>query len=288
FKEEDVRPMGRAAAGVRGHLLVAPLARAGELVRDLEARHIQADIGKLAPHPGNNRLKVWRALLSWCCEVALIGANPADTVRRRRVPKTEGFATWTEEDVARFRAHWPLEAPERLAFELLHWTGARMSDAVRMSEGMIGRDGWLTYRQAKTGRDVYIPVRCPAPACAEPEGQRLFLQALEARPERHAVLMVTRCGQPRSIKAASSWFAKAARAAGLEGKSGHGLRKRRANVLGENGATTKQSAAWLGHESLQMVAHYSRGADLRKTIMGTGQEQESSNFPAEVPKGATK
>lgn len=258
------------------------------LLKDLAAKHIQADIAKMKPHPANNRLKVWRAACTWWADTMLKSGNPAADVKRRKLPKSRGFKFWTEDDVAAFRNHWALDTAERLAFELLHWTGARMSDAVRLTEGNIGRDGWLTYSQGKTDADVHIPIRADAPAYSETEGQAMLLAAMEARAVRHAVFMVTTFGKARSIKAASAWFAKATRAAGIEGKSGHGLRKRRANIMSENGASAKQTAAWLGHESLAMVQHYSRGADLRKTIMGTAGEQKSSNFLSEVPKVAEK
>lgn len=258
------------------------------LLKHLTQQHIQKDLSKLRPHPANTRLKVWRATCGWWVEIALISESPAEKIKRKKVPKSEGFKFWTESDVAKFRTHWPLSSAERMAFELLHWTGARMSDAVRITEGMIGRDGWLTYTQEKTGTDVHVPIRTQAPAYSEPDGQAMLLAAMDARPARHAVLMVTHFGTARSIKAASAWFARAARTAGIDGKSAHGLRKRRANILLENSASTKQTAAWLGHESLAMVQHYGRGADLRKTIMGTGWEQKSSNFALEVPKVAEK
>ena len=258
------------------------------LLKHLTQQHIQKDLAKLRPHPANNRLKVWRAACGWWTENAMLTVNPAEKIKRRKVPRSGGFKFWTESDVATFRAHWSLNSAERLAMELLHWTGARMSDAVRITEGMIGREGWLTYTQEKTGTDVHVPIRVLAPAYSEPHGQAMLLAAMDARPARHAVLMVTHFGAARSIKAASAWFAKATRAAGINEKSAHGLRKRRANIMSENGASTKQTAAWLGHESLAMVQHYSRGADLRKTIMGTGGEQKSSNFVPEVPKEAEK
>lgn len=258
------------------------------MVKDLQARHIEADLSKLRPHPANNRLKVWRAACAWWKERGFIATDPTEGIKRRRIPKTKGHATWTAADVEAFRARWPVGTRERLALELLHWTGARMSDAVKLSEGMIGRDGWLTYTQGKTEGIAGCPVRCPAPAFADPAGQEALLQALEARQDRHAVLMVTAHGAPRSVKAASQWFAAAARAAGIEGKTAHGLRKRRGVILAEGGATEKQIAAWLGHESLAMVQHYTRETDLKRTIAGTLAEQESSNFPAEVPRMAGK
>ena len=253
-------------------------------LHDLAARHIVADLSPLKPHPANNRLKVWRAACSWwSSEQMKTNGNPAAEVKRRKVPKSKGFIFWKDEDVTRFRDYWHIGTPERLAFELLHWTGARMCDAVRLTEGHIGTDGWLTYTQAKTETTVNIPFNF-APEYAESSGLKHLHEAIRARPERHLVFMVTRYGKPRSIKAASAWFAAAARAAGISGKSAHGLRKCRANIMAQNGATTKQLAAWLGHQSLAMVQHYSKGADQRRTIMGTAVEQKSSNFSQEVPK----
>ena len=218
----------------------------------------------------------------------MIQDNPAAEVKRHKVPKSDGFTVWVEEDIEAFRAHWPLHTAERLAFELLHWTGARMSDAVALTEGMIGKDGWLTYSQGKTGNEVTLPFRASAPDFSDPEGQEMLLAAMNARPERHAVLMVTSYGKPRSIKAASAWFSAAARAAGVKGKSAHGLRKRRAGLMAGNGASTHQIAAWLGHESLKMVEHYTRKADKKRMLSGTRQEQKSSNFSAKVPNTVEK
>ncbi len=255
---------------------------------DLGARHINGDLMKLAPHPANSRLKVWRALCGWWSDQMMISGNPAADVKRRKVPKSDGFVSWQEADDAAFRKYWPINSPQRLAFELLHWTGARISDAVKLSEGMIDKEGWLSYRQGKTHEPVQVPFYSPAPDFAEPETQALLQQAIDARPVRHAVLIVTTHGKPRSHKAASSWFSTAVRAAGIKGKTAHGLRKRRGNILANNGASTHQVQAWLGHESLAMAAKYTKAADKRRMLTRTGEERKSSNFLAEVPKEAKK
>jgi integrase len=82
--------------------------------------------------------------------------------------------------------------------------------------------------------------------------------------------LVTAAGRPRSNKAASQWFSKACSEAGLaEGKSAHGLRKLRAAMFRENGATKDQRKAILGHESDAEEALYSKSADLQRVISGT-------------------
>lgn len=244
------------------------------MVIDLEAIHIRKDLARLQPHPAVLRLKVWRAACQWWQENGLTRINATDGIKRPKVPKTSGHTPWAADDLAKFRAYWPYDSRERFAFEWLHWTGQRISDAVIATEAMIDREGWFSYRQTKTSGDVSVPIRASAPSFADPDGQAHMLAALDARAERHMVLMTTAFGKPRSVKAASSWLAAAARKAGIEGKSAHGLRKTRAMTMAERGATTHQMAAWIGHESLGEVARYSRNADKKRIISGPDQEQK--------------
>lgn len=239
---------------------------------DLRPEHIRAD---LARHPGNaavQRLKVWRAMCRWWQDAGLAPIDATQGIRKPKVAKTDGHDPWTRADVQTFRDRWPLDSAERLAMELLYWTGARIGDACKMTEAMIDRTGWMRFRQIKTGGTVAIPITAAAPAWADPDGQ--LVAAINARPARHMSLIVTAYGTPRSIKGAPQWFAAAARTAGID-KTAHGLRKLRAIIMAENGASTHQIAAWTGHESLSEVQHYSRTADRARIISGT----ESANFP---------
>lgn len=236
----------------------------------LTARHIRQDLDRLTPNPANQRLKIWRALCAWWLERDLIDTDPAVTVKARKAPASDGHTPWTDGDVGTFRAFWPLESPERLAMELLQWVGSRMSDACRHSEAQIGRDGWLTYTQQKTGTICAVPIRTAAPGWSDPATLAHLQAAIDARPTRHMAFMVTGYGKPRSVKAASSWFARAARQAGIEsGKSAHGLRKYRSILMTENGAGKDQRMAWLGHETESEASRYSKGADRKRIIAGT-------------------
>lgn len=242
---------------------------------DLASRHIRADLAKLRGHAAVKRWKVWRALCKFWLKAGLIDPDPALAVTKPETSKVIGHADWQMADVAMFRAFWPIESRERLAFELILWTGARISDAVRLSPAMVGDDGWLTYHQQKTGGVVQIPFTAQAPVWAAQDGY--LAQALGARHDRHLVFMVTAYGAARSVKAASAWFAAATRKAGIEGRSAHGLRKTRANIMTERGATTDQRGAWLGHESLDEVQHYSAGANKRVIISGTKPQNANSD-----------
>ena len=45
--------------------------------------------------------------------------------------ETGGFVPWTEDDMARYRAKWPLGTEARLMFDILHYTFLRLGDAHR-------------------------------------------------------------------------------------------------------------------------------------------------------------
>ena len=198
------------------------------------------------------------------------------TSRRAKTAKSDGHEPWSEEDVAKFRGYWPIGSMERLAFELLHWTGARVSDGIRLGEGNVDRDGWLTFRQMKTGGEVFIPFRRELPEFAECYAIDLELlhQAIDARAERHLTYLYTRQGASRSPKSISQWFAAKTRKAGITGRTAHGLRKTRAIALVEAGGGSPQIGAWTGHESLREIERYIRKFNRRKALTRTKKEQE--------------
>lgn len=231
-------------------------------IRQITADHVERDMHGLSAHAANKRLRAWRALMKHARNAGAIRRDPTDQIRRRAAPKAESHAPWSEDEIAAFRARWPIGTAEREAFEILHYTGARMSDAVRLGEGMVSREGWITFRQKKTGDEVSIPFRRALPAFVDPADR--YAMDAAVRPG-HLTWMVTRAGASRSHKAASAWFAAKAREAGVM-NSAHGLRATRAVKLAEAGATTHQIGAWTGHRSLSEIEHYSRDASRKKLL----------------------
>jgi integrase len=242
---------------------------------DLRPKHIEADLAGLKPFAAVNRLKAWRGLCAWATP-ALLPVNPAAAVGRPATPRSDGHSPWTRDDLDTFRAHWPQGSRQRAAAELLQWTAARSIDAVRLGPGMVDREGWLVFCQAKTGGEVAIPFRRDLPdfALAMQPDLDLLHAALAALPDRHMTWLVTAAGAARSVKAFSAWFAGAARAAGVT-KTAHGLRKFRATTLAEHGATAHQIMAWTGHESIAEAQRYARKADKRRILSGPDRERKS-------------
>lgn len=88
--------------------------------------------------------------------------------------------------------------------------------------------------------------------------------------------LVTAYGSARSEKAASNWFSKAYREAGLKDedrRTEHDLRVTCATRMAELGASTHQLGAWTGHESLSEIEDYTKAAAkkalLTQNKMGT-------------------
>jgi integrase len=232
---------------------------------DLQPKHIRQDLASRKPNPANNRLKVWRALGRFWVDSGMIDRDPARDVRKRAAAPTQGFKPWTREDVETFRAYWPYDTQQRLAFELLHRTCAAIGDACRLGPGMV-KDGWLTYRRQKSGSEAVIPMTQNAPDWFEPDHH---LDACLGHWSLALTYIRTARGTPKSHKSAAQWFSKACTAAGLPDLSAHGIRKHRAAVFRENGATEDQRMAILGHETTAEAQNYSRSADLKKVIEGT-------------------
>lgn len=244
----------------------------------LRPEHVRADVSALPGSVALSRLKAWRFLCGWAVDSGLLSTDPTAGVKVA-LPEAEGHAPWTADEIERFRTRWPVGTAPRACFEVLHWTGARIGDAVALGPGMVGRDGVLAYRQSKTRGMAYVPWSCPLPAYASgmATDRAEAHRAIEPL-AGHMTFLATAQGRARSSKALGNMIREAAREAGVE-KSAHGLRKTRAVALAEAGATTHQIAAWTGHETLKEVAHYTEQADRRRAVMGTEQDRNPTNTP---------
>lgn len=253
------------------------------LVKDLRPGHLRKDVRALSPGAASNRLKAWRSLMKFAVDEGWIETNPAIDVSAPRGDVTPHRA-WSADERAAFRAFWQIGTPERLAFEVLHWTAARCIDAVTLGWQMVDRSGWITFTQAKTRQPVALPITAPLPLWAAPfEPDRAML--LACLPSDRMQWIVTVHGKPRSHKAMSQWFSRAASKAGLpDDCTAHGLRKARAAALAEIGVSPHQIGAWIGDVSLAMVSHYTRSADRRAILTGPEQERNLGNRVEKFPK----
>lgn len=244
--------------------------------RSIKKHHIESDIGKLSPNPANARLRVWRLMLKFAKERGLIEQDPSEQIKKRRIARTEGHATWTVEHVNQYRNHWPQGSAPRIAMEILCWTGARVVDARTLGPRMLD-DGYLSFCQEKTGYDCAIPMeRLPTGMWALNEDMDHMKAAL-GHAKGHLVWITTHNGKPRSQKGLSQWLSARASDAGLPAAcTAHGLRKYRDNRLAEAGLTSLQMRSWTGQQDLKTLELYIQKANLRTILEGPKKEQKLS------------
>ncbi|WP_339853425.1 tyrosine-type recombinase/integrase [Roseovarius nubinhibens] len=249
--------------------------RAGRVpITAIKPEHIAIDMDRLNGHDANARRKAWSLLMRFAVSKRMRFDNPAAVVAKIELAPHQQHPSWTAEEITMVRDRWAIGTDQRLAFELLFWTGARAGDVLRMGTPMLDRHGWLTFRQSKTKRPVAVPVFRDPPAFANPEDQLQLRAAIEASPKRRdLVWLTTEAGAPRSVKGGRQWLNDVFRAADVVGKTAHGLRVTRAILLAEGGGQSEQRRAWLGHVTDSEAAHYAQAADLRRVLGETDGER---------------
>lgn len=187
-------------------------------------------------------------------KAGLIDTNPAAMADRVKIPKdqkSKGFRTWSEEDIAQFRAQWKLGTKERLAMELYLWTDQRRCDVYRMGRNQIV-GGRLPVTQEKTGKTLWVAV---APQLLE------AILAMKPADTSPFCFVVSRKGTAYTKESFGNWFKDACKEAGLMQHNGHGLRKATLRRLADLQAANKTMKALSGQEKDETLAIYTADAD---------------------------
>lgn len=225
------------------------IARAGDAPLDtITKKVIQQGVEDRArtPFGANNFLKTMRGLFQWANSAQHVETDPTEGVKRIQ-SKTEGYHTWTEQEIAKFESRWPIGTRERLALAVLLYTGLRRGDASIFGRQHI-REGIISFRTQKTGQQVTIPILPELAAIinATKTGDLAFITAKD--------------GRPMTKERFGAWFRRACNEAGVRG-SAHGLRKAGATRAANNGATVAQLNAIYGWTGEKMASLYTRSAD---------------------------
>ncbi|MDR3461465.1 MAG: tyrosine-type recombinase/integrase [Beijerinckiaceae bacterium] len=241
----------------------------------MTAAHVRGlrDRKRDLPEGANGRLKAIRGLYKWALAqddlVKRFGltVNPARDVPTFKM-KTDGYHTWSPEEVAIFEAHHPIGTTPRLFLALLMFTGQRRSDVIR-----FGRQHIRTETDSRTGRQVSW-LRFTQRKNRENKAVALDLPMLDVLREIIAAskcgdltFMISGQGKPYSDAGIGIRMRQWCDAAGLPHCTAHGLRKAGACIAAENGATEKQMMAIFGWTDNRMAARYSRKAN-QKRIAG--------------------
>lgn len=228
----------------------------------MEARDVAKlrDVKATAPEAGNSIVKALRALFAWASlpEYALASRNPAAAVTYLKSNNPDGHRAWTEREAQQYEARHPLGTKARLAFDILVYTGVRISDLAVLGPQME-RDGKLYFTEQKGkmrhAKKHAMPIL--------PSLRRSIDAYRAAHPEAagHLVYLTTKQGRTHTVKGLGNWFARQCRMAGLElGLSAHGIRKFGAERAFEQGASIADLQAIFGWSTLKNPELYTRKA----------------------------
>lgn len=70
-------------------------------------------------------LKAMRGLFRWAAKAKFVKVDPTAEVDAPRLPKSDGFPPWSEEDVVKYEARWPIGTRQRVWLDVLLYTGLR-------------------------------------------------------------------------------------------------------------------------------------------------------------------
>jgi len=226
-----------------------------EPLSGIDRRVIQqsCDTRASTPSAASNFLNAMKGFFAWAVDEDFVQTDPTVKIKVAKRPNSGGFPAWSEEDIAHFEATYPIGTRERLAFDVLLYTGLRRGDAVRFGPEHI-QNGFATMKTEKTGTMAYIPI--------EPELQK----SIEAGPCGSKTFIAGVLGKPRVKEAFGNWFHDLSKAIGID-KSCHGVRKAAANRDAMRGWTEAELEAKYSWHGGQMAARYTRSVNRRKLAL---------------------
>lgn len=210
------------------------------------------DARAATPAMARHFVETMRGIFRWAVDAEYVDEDPTRDVKAPK-PRTEGHHTWTAEEIARFEARWPLGTRERLAFDLMLYTGMRRGDVARLGRQHV-KDGIIAMRTAKTGEAATVFIM---PALA---------RSIAAGPCGDLAFIVTAKGRPMVKEGFGNWFGEVCRATGVPGRA-HGLRKALAGRLAEAGATVAELDALFAWRGGGMASYYTRKASREKLAL---------------------
>jgi enterobacteria phage integrase len=218
------------------------------LVRDMPksaAASIIEEIGAARPGMANLTAATLKRLFTYAVKMDMRADNPfigIDTYEGGE------HRAWNDREIAAYEAKWPIGTRQRLALDLLLYTGQRVGDVAAMRRDDL-LNGAIPVKQEKTGADLLLPVH--------PN----LMRSLKACPVDGPAPLNTN-DRPMTKRSIADIVARAAQSAGLPRDcKTHGLRKAALTRLAQHGASTHEIRAVGGHKSLREVQRYTESVD---------------------------
>jgi integrase len=240
----------------------------------LTRKVIKAEMKARTPSQAGNLLSALRGMIRWMIDEGHLDEDDDPTIglksgKAKASRETGGFLPWTEDDMALYRAMWPLGTEARLMFDILHYTFLRLGDAHRFGPPHLRQivrkmAVQIATEKSRGNTTVTVPVH--------PE----FAESLRAARAAGIIGAEVFTGKilkgrvlPMKKKAWAAKFKKYAVLAGVNEpkKSCHGVRKARAEVAAYADCTESQMMAMFGWTDPKMPAHYIAQANREKLGM---------------------
>lgn len=208
------------------------------------------------PGAADNLIKSVRAVYKWAMERDEIGHNPAAGISIINTSPKGGATPWTASDLKRFREIHPPGTMAHLWITLQAFTACRIGDAIwlgRNQETMRAGQAWLEWQPRKKGSAfVSIPMLPP------------LYTATRATKIVGPCYLLNEKGKPfASVEALRVRVQRWCGAAGLAGRSSHGIRKAVAEMMAEGGCSQHQIMAVMSHTQAKTSEIYTKGAERR-------------------------
>jgi integrase len=245
----------------------------------LTRKVIKQEMKARTPSQAGNLLSGLRGMIRWMIDAGHLDDDDDPTIglksgKAKASRETGGFLPWTENDMALYRAKWPLGTEARLMFDILHYTFLRLGDAHRFGPSHLLQivrklAVQIATEKSRGNTTVTVPVH---PEFAE--SLRAARAAGIIGAEVFTGKMVKGRVLPMNKKAWAMKFKKYAVRAGVNEpkKSCHGVRKARAEVAAYADCTESQMMAMFGWTDPKMPAHYIAQANREKLGM-TGMDK---------------
>ena len=219
-------------------------------IRSLTKRELEGMLATRTQGAANFLFKRVRVLLRFA--IARDYRDDDPTIGIVCKPINRAHATWTDDEIAQYRAHYRLGTRERLALELALNTSQRLGDLSRMRWDHI-RNGRIAVTQQKTKTPLTVPIH--------PD----LLAAMDAWKGSRQGTILARAGRPAgkalTPESLGYLYSRWIDEAGLGShRVTHGLRKACARRLAEVGCSTKEIQSITGHATLTEVDRYTKAA----------------------------
>jgi site-specific recombinase XerC len=180
------------------------------MLAQITSASIEKGMAKRAPSRAKHFLDTFRGLFKWAVKAQHCAHNPTAGLQAV-LPESDGHPPWSNEWCRKFEARWPHGTRERLAYELLYWTGLRIGDAVRFGRQHVNKDGMGIIETEKTGELANVPMsklpRLLAALAAGPTGDLTFIVSARGRPlNKFAFGAFVRRAAPRRCAGFGAWL----------------------------------------------------------------------------------